>query len=157
MHDVSETSKLLLEDDHVVYGDSGYLATPERPEIKEKEVLSKIEFRINKRPSSLKMAGNFKGINWDKKMEHDKSSVRCKVKHVFLIVKKQMGYVKVAYRGIAHNMNRFHVLFASANLLMCSRAGRTRLIELYGIVRPFRGKYPQNGESIYKKSEVNHT
>lgn len=62
MHDVSETSKLLREDDYVMYGDSGYLGVPECPKIKEDEVLSKIEFRINKRPSSLKMADNFNGI-----------------------------------------------------------------------------------------------
>ena len=75
IHDVLETSKLLREDGHVMYGDSGYQGVPERPAIKENEVLSKTEFRINKRPSSLKMADNFKGLNWDKKMEHDKSSV----------------------------------------------------------------------------------
>ena len=126
MHDVSETSKLIRKDDHVVYGDSGYLGAPMRDEIKNDEVLSKIEFRINKRPSSLKTADDFEGINWDKKMEHDKSAVRCKVEHAFLIVKKQMGYAKVVYRGIEKNMNRFHMLFASANLIMCSRAGRTQ-------------------------------
>ena len=126
MHDVSETSKLLREDDHVMYGDSGYLGAPERSEIKDNKELSKIEFRINKRPSSLKMVDNFKGLNWDKKMEHDKSSIRCKVEHAFLIVKNQMGYAKVVYKGIDKNMNRFNVLFASANLVMCSRSGRTR-------------------------------
>ena len=57
---------------------------------------------------------------------NEKSTVRCKVEHPFLIVKKQMGYSKVVYRGIAKNMHRFHMLFASANLLMCSRAGRTK-------------------------------
>ena len=123
---MSETSKLLQKDDHVAYGDSEYLGAPDRPEIKEDEVLSKIEFRINKRPSSLKMADDFNGLNWNKKMGHDKSSVRCKVEHAFLIVKNQMGYAKVAYKGIDKNMNRFNILFASANLLMCIRAGRTR-------------------------------
>lgn len=100
MHDVSETSKLIRKDDHVVYGDSGYLGAPERPEIKNDEKLSQVEFRINKRPSSLKMADDFKGMNWDKKMEHEKSAVRCKVEHSFLIVKRQLGYAKVVYKGI---------------------------------------------------------
>ena len=126
VHDVSETSKLIRKEDHVVYGDSGYLGAPEREEIKKDEVLSQIEFRINKRPSSLKMADDFKGLNWDKKMEHDKSAVRCKVEHSFLIVKKQMGYEKVVYKGLEKNMHRFNILFASANLIMCSRAGRTQ-------------------------------
>ena len=126
MHDVSETSKLIRKDDHVVYGDSGYLGAPERPEIINDETLSQVEFRINKRPSSLKMADDFKGMNWDKKMEHEKSAVRCKVEHPFLIVKRQMGYAKVVYKGIEKNMHRFNLLFASANLIMCSRAGRTK-------------------------------
>lgn len=126
MHDVSETANLIREDDEVVYGDSGYMGAASQPAIKDDEKKSGIEFRVSKRPSSLKMADNFKGYNWGKKMEHEKSAVRCKVEHPFLIVKKQMGYVKVVYRGLAQNMNRFHILFASANLIMCSRAGRTK-------------------------------
>lgn len=125
-HDVSEVAKLIRDDDEVVYGDSGYLGAAKQNGIKNDKKKSTIEFRVNKRPSSLKMAKNYKGINWDKKMEHNKSSVRSKVEHPFLIVKKQMGYAKVIYRGIFKNMNRFHMLFASANLLMCSRAGRAK-------------------------------
>lgn len=33
--------------------------------------------------------------------------MRSKIEYVFLIVKKQFGYAKVAYRGIEKNMNRF--------------------------------------------------
>lgn len=44
----SETSKLIRKDDHVVYGNSGYLGAPERPEIINDETLSQVEFRINK-------------------------------------------------------------------------------------------------------------
>lgn len=54
-----------------------------------------------------------------------KSSVRSKVEYSFLIVKHGFGYCKVAYKGIAKNMNRFNVLFASANLLLRIRAHRT--------------------------------
>lgn len=42
-----------------------------------------------------------------------------------MIVKRQFIYAKVVYRGIAKNLNRYHILFASANLLKCFRAGRT--------------------------------
>lgn len=79
---------------------TGYLGAPKRPEIINDETLSQVEFRINKHPSSLKMADDFKGMNWDKKMEHEKSAVRCKVEHPFLIVKRQMGYAKGVYKGI---------------------------------------------------------
>ena len=90
------------------------------------EHLSQIDYRICKRPSSLKTSKDYEGINWEKQMENRISSIRCKVEHAFLIVKRDFGgYRKVAYRGIAKNMNRFHVLFGCANLLMCIRAGRT--------------------------------
>ena len=41
-----------------------------------------------------------------------------------MIVKRQFGYNKTAYRGIAKNMNRFYMLFGCANLLMYIRGGR---------------------------------
>ena len=125
VHDIDETAKLLREDDEVCYGDSGYSGAEKRPQIQENEHFRNIEFRTNIRPSSLKIASSYSGINWDKVIENRKSSVRCKVEHSFLIVKRQFGYAKVAYRGIAKNMNRFHILFASANLVKYFRAGRT--------------------------------
>ena len=125
VHDINEAASLIRKDDEVVYGDSGYLGIEKREEIQNDEHFSQVEYRINRRPSSLKMKTG-DGINWDKVIEHGKSSVRCKVEHPFLIVKRLFGYAKTAYRGIAKNMNRFHILFASANLLMCSRAGRQR-------------------------------
>ena len=126
VHDLEEAPKLLRPDDEVAYGDSGYLGLPERPEILADENLSKIELRINRRPSSLNVKTEYDGINWEKVIEHQKSAVRCKVEHPFLIVKRQFGYCKTAYRGIAKNMNRFHMLFGCANLLMCIRGGRAK-------------------------------
>lgn len=126
VHDVVEAPKLLRPDDEVAYGDSGYLGFPTRPEVLADENLSKIEIRINRRPSSLNVKTDYNGINWEKVIEHQKSSVRCKVEHPFLIVKRQFGYCKTAYRGIAKNMNRFHMLFGCANLLMCIRGGRAK-------------------------------
>lgn len=125
VHDIDETHKLIRKDDEVVYGDSGYLGIEKHEEIKNDEHLHNIEFYINRRPSSIKTPDRYKGINWEKQIEHNKSSVRCKVEHAFLIVKRQFGYSKTAYRGIAKNMNRFNVLFACANLVICARAGRT--------------------------------
>lgn len=68
MHDVSKTANLFREDDEVVYGDSRYTGAVNKPAIKEYEKKYKIEFRVNKRSSNLKMAGNFKGINRNRKM-----------------------------------------------------------------------------------------
>ena len=125
VHDSVMAHKLVRADDEVMYGDSGYLGIDKQEAVVSDEHLSKIDYRINLRPSSLKITDKYKGINWDKEIEHQKSSVRCKVEHIFLIVKNYFGYKKVVYRGIAKNMNRFNVLFACANLVMCIRAGRT--------------------------------
>ncbi len=124
-HDIMESANLIREDDEVVYGDSGYVGIAGRDEIKGDEHLSSIEYRMNVRPSSIKVPAGYRGKNWDKQIENRKSATRCKVEHPFLIVKKQFGYRKVVYRGLAKNLNRFYVLFASANLVMCMRAGRT--------------------------------
>ena len=126
VHDISETAKLIREDDDVVYGDSGYTGAEKRDGIKNDERLSAVEFRTGVRPSSLKTSSGHKGINWERKIEKHKSSVRSKVEHPFLIVKRQFGYCKTVYKGIKKNLNRFHILFASANLVMCIRAGRTQ-------------------------------
>ena len=90
------------------------------------ERIASIDFRINVRPSSIKMPKEYEGFRWDEEIENRKSSIRCKVEHPFLIVKRQFGYCKAAYKGIAKNMNRFNMLFACANLLMCIRAERTK-------------------------------
>ena len=94
VHDIDETVKLVREDDHVVYGDSGYSGIGKRDEIKNDDHLSKVEFRINLRPSSIKVPDTYKGTNWDKEIENRKSSTRCKVEHPFLIVKRQSGDVR---------------------------------------------------------------
>ena len=125
VHDIEETAHLLREDDTVCYGDSGYLGVEKRDEIASNEHFRAITFRINHRPSRIKMPKDYRGIQWDRDIENRKSSTRCKVEHPFLIIKRQFGYAKVAYRGIAKNMNRFFALFASANLVMCLRAGRS--------------------------------
>ena len=124
VHDIDEAAKLIRDDDEVIYGDSGYSGMEKRPEIESDEHLSQIEYRINVRPSSIKISKNYNGRNWDKEIENRKSSTRCKVEHPFLIVKRQFGYARVVYRGLAKNFHRFNVLFASANIVMCARAGR---------------------------------
>jgi len=123
-HDIVETHNLVREDDHTVYADSGYLGIEKRDEIKSDEHLSQVDFRVAMRPSQLRITPKYEGINWDRKIEHDKSSIRCKVEHPFHILKNFFGCRKAIYRGIKKNFCKFNILFATANLLMCVRAGR---------------------------------
>ena len=101
--DVAEAHKLVREDDHIVYGDSGYLGMEKRPEAKADEHLSSLTYRICARPSQNCLIGNYDGENWDRAIEHQKSSVRCKVEHAFHIVKNLFGRKTTRYYGLAKN------------------------------------------------------
>jgi len=122
VHDVTVAARLLREDDKVVYGDSAYLGIEKREEIKSNPQLSAIEYRINRRPGRFPRVSD-NAINWERHIENRKSAVRCKVEHPYRIVKNIFGFRKTVYRGLRKNLNRLHVLFASANLYMLARAG----------------------------------
>ena len=125
VHDITETHNLIREDDEVLYGDAGYLGIEKREEIKGDPHNSRIEYRINKRPGKLRVADGKAnpGQLWDKYIENRKSSVRSKVEHAFMLVKIIFGYKKTAYKGLKKNLARLQILFASANLYMCAKAG----------------------------------
>ena len=47
-----------------------------------------------------------------------KSRVRCKVEHVFGVMKLKFGFSKVRYRGLLKNANRLFATCALVNLFM---------------------------------------
>lgn len=122
-HDITQAHKLLREDDDVVYGDSGYIGIQKRAEIAGDVHYSKIDFRINRRPGRLPRVSD-NAMDWERYIENRKSSVRCKVEHIFRIIKCQFGYRKTVYRGLAKNENRLYAMFACANLYALAIAGR---------------------------------
>ncbi|MGV7166783.1 transposase [Xanthomonas citri] len=63
--------------------------------------------------------------------EHFKASVRAKVEHPFRVIKRQFGYTKVRYRGLAKNTAHVLTLFALSNLWM----KRKQLLPAMGSVR----------------------
>ncbi|WP_114905358.1 IS5 family transposase [Ornithinimicrobium murale] len=117
VHDLDETVRLLRPDDQVVYTDAGYQGIANRPEITEDERLSKVEFRVAARKGVLKAMPEP-----DRAPQSVQAGVRAKVEHPFLVIKRDFGFTKTRYRGIAKNLNHLNVLFASANWLMRARA-----------------------------------
>lgn len=74
----------------------------------------KINYRTCKRPSSLKKLSE---SNQEKaKEEHQKSSVRCKVEHVFGVVELLFRCRKTRYRGRQKVDAQLKMVFALANL-----------------------------------------
>ena len=117
VHDLDEAVNLVRAGDEVVYADAGYQGAANRPEIAGDEHLSKVAWQIAARKGVLKtMAAP------DRVAQSRQASVRAKVEHPFLIVKRDFGFTKTRYRGLAKNLNHLHVLFASANYLMRARA-----------------------------------
>jgi len=117
VHDLDEAGGLVRCDDVVVYADAGYQGIDRRPEITSDEHLSKVQWHVAARKGRLKAMHEH-----DRAIESRKASVRAKVEHPFLIVKRDFGFTKTRYRGLAKNRNHLHMLFASANWLMRARA-----------------------------------
>jgi len=47
--------------------------------------------------------------------------VRTKVEHPFRVIKRQFGYAKVRFQGLAKNTSQMVTLFALSNLWMARR------------------------------------
>jgi IS5 family transposase len=117
VHDLDQAGRLVRNDDHVAYADAGYQGIEKRAEIAGDPHLAKVEFRVAVRKGILKQLPA-----QDRAIESRKAAIRAQVEHPFLIVKRDFGFTKTRYRGLAKNLNRLHVAFASANFLMRARA-----------------------------------
>lgn len=120
-HDVTVTSELLTGEEEEVYGDSGYLGAEKRPEALKKNKAGKsVHYKINRRPSQSKNK-SARSQAQIKRHEHEKSSVRAKVEHVFAIVKLQLRFRKTRYRGLRKQIAKMNIMFALANLILADR------------------------------------
>ena len=121
VHDVTITSKLLSGEEEFVYGDSGYIGAEKRDDaITRNKHGKKIKYKINRKPSQIKLlskSGQYKA----KKKEHQKSSVRAKVEHVFSVIKNLFAFRKTRYRGKRKQFAKLNILFALANLYLADR------------------------------------
>ena len=117
VHDVTEAHNLLHGGETVVWGDAGYQGVHKR----EENLGLDVDWRVAMRP------GKRRGLDPegpDALVERAKASVRAKVEHPFLRVKRLFGYTKVRYRGLAKNTERLALLFGLGNLLAAE--GRLR-------------------------------
>ncbi|AVQ05350.1 IS5 family transposase [Xanthomonas vasicola] len=125
--DVTVTHTLLHGKEDSVFGDSGYTGADKREELQDCEAA----FFIAARPSTIRGIGNNRERARQQRWEHFKASVRAKVEHPFRVIKRQFGYTKVRYRGLAKNTAHVLTLFALSNLWM----KRKQLLPAMGSVR----------------------
>ena len=110
VHDVTQAHRLLHGGETQVWGDSGYQGVGRRQENSQRQVKWEIAMRPGKRRQLAQ--GSDEAL-----VEKLKASVRAKVEHPFLYVKRHFGYSKVRYRGLAKNTQRLAVLLGFTNLI----------------------------------------
>ena len=110
VHDITQVDQLLHGKEERVWGDAGYQGIEKRPEHESRDVDWFIAMRPGKR-SQLVASDPLSQV------EKSKASVRAKVEHCFHRIKRQFGYNKVRYRGLAKNTNRLYLLAGFTNLL----------------------------------------
>ena len=127
--DDTQVDKLLHGDENVVCADAGYTGVEKRPEHEGREVIWQVAARRSTYKKLDKRSVLYKA---KRKIEKAKAQVRAKVEHPFRVIKRQFGYTKVRFRGLAKNTAQLVTLFALSNLWMARRhlltnAGEVRL------------------------------
>ena len=112
--DVAVAHALLHGGEAEVHGDAGYQGVGKRAENRDVEVDWRVAMKPGKR-RQLDKSGSAEAA------EKRKASVRAKVEHPFLYVKRHFGYAKVRYRGLAKNRQRIALLLGFTNLLIAGR------------------------------------
>lgn len=113
VHDSVVLGDLLHGNETRVWGDSAY--TGQQKVLAEKAPLAK-DFTQAK-------GGRYRQLTADARSSNrHKSRVRAKVEHQFAVIKRQFGFNKVRYRGLAKNAHRLFVACALSNLVMAKKA-----------------------------------
>jgi len=116
--DVTQVDKLLHGEENVVCADAGYTGVEKRPEHEGRQVI----WQVAARRSTYKKHGKRSALYGAlRKIEKAKAQIRAKVEHPFRVIKRQFGYTKVRFRGLAKNSAQMVTLFALSNLWMARR------------------------------------
>ncbi|SDI16408.1 transposase, IS4 family /transposase, IS5 family [Pseudomonas benzenivorans] len=127
--DVTQVDKLLHGEENMVGADAGYTGVEKRPEHEGRQVIWQVAARRSTYKKLDKRSALYKA---KRKIEKAKAQMRAKVEHPFRVIKRQFGYVKTRFRGLAKNTAQLVTLFALSNLWMARR----HLLTNAGEVRP---------------------
>ena len=114
--DVATAHAVLHGGEEEVWGDAGYQGVGKRDENKDTEV----DWRTAMKPGRRRLLDKSCA---EEAAERRKASIRAKVEHPFLYVKRHFGYAKVRYRGLTKNgdTQRIALLLGFSNLLIAGR------------------------------------
>lgn len=110
--DISQLPRLLREDDRAVFGDKGYVNNGLKRAARQAGVYWGV---------SLKASSKHKLTGANKRTNRRLSSIRARVEHIFRVIKRQFGYTKVRYKGLAKNAAQVFTLIGLTNLYLARR------------------------------------
>ncbi len=123
VNDLNVAGQLLHGEEQAAFGDAGYQGVHKRAEA------AGPTWHVAMRPGLRRKLNPF--IERDfvaERVEMMKASIRAKVEHPFRVLKRQFGFTKVRYRGLAKNTAQIVTLFALSNLW----TARRQLLEVRG-------------------------
>lgn len=112
--DVKVTDELLHGDEGEVHGDKGYTTNERNLCASDPKTGPLWCFPFKKCPGE-------ELPEWKREINHRLSQLRARVEHPFWVVKRQFGFTKVRYRGLAKNTAQLTMLFALSNLYLVRR------------------------------------
>jgi transposase, IS5 family len=116
VNDLNMAGALLHGDEQAAFGDAGYQGVHKRPEAEGPT------WHVAMRPGKRRKLNTFLHDDFvTERVEKMKASIRAKVEHPFRVIKRQFGFTKVRYRGLAKNTAQIVTLFALSNLWMARR------------------------------------
>jgi IS5 family transposase len=116
VHDLHAVDRLLHGRERHVFADSGYRGIARWSRRK------RIQWSIAMTPGHRRALDPTDPIDaLTDNIERLKASVRAKVEHPFRVLKRQFGYTKTRYRGLAKNAAQVTTLFMLSNLWMVRR------------------------------------
>jgi IS5 family transposase len=114
--DINVAGALLHGEEHAAFGDAGYQGVHKRAEAVGPT------WHVAMRPGKRRVLNPFIEPQFiAERAEKMKASIRAKVEHPFRVIKRQFGFNKVRYRGLAKNTAQIVTLFALSNLWMARR------------------------------------
>jgi IS5 family transposase len=116
VNDLTMAGALLHGQETAAHGDAGYQGVHKRPEA------AGPEWHVAMRPGRRRQLNPFiEPQLLTAQAEKLKARIRAKVEHPFRVLKRQFGFTKVRYRGLAKNTAQLVTLFALSNLWMARR------------------------------------
>lgn len=116
---MTQAGKLLHGAQTNAFADAGYQGVTKREDTQGITA----QWHVAMRPGKRRALGKSTPLGATlHKLEQAKARIRAKEEHPFRVIKRQFGYTKVKYRGLAKNAAHLVTLFALSNLWMARRS-----------------------------------